>query len=384
MVAVPVTYKGQPVRNLNGFAGIEVGSESLSRRFRLLPLGERFSPDPNPPQGMEWKRYPNPYEYKILNPTLGILAFNPIGATYKERLGWYTQDLVAKIDYTVKDWHFIKEAKRVPDSLDIHLSLPRLMQVGDFLIDQTVYGGVPTGLVDPMDQMTPYNPDVLIVDMTTGEVVLNDFSGTGQNPQTDVLIDYKNGIITMPSRYLRTIDPITGNINVYDRAQPGQDWVGRVFRFYYKVDGEWAVAPSKANFYYTQASPMTPPVYNQYLVGGPFASPPDVPSPRFPLWFSIGNAGKSVAVDYTYRMAGGKIGKVFGEMHTISSPPQPVPGTNFNGCYLVLKQPDPSQGDQLISVDKVKGTSFKIRAVWRDGNRWRKNDIDTYLTRDAR
>ncbi|MCC6442313.1 MAG: prepilin-type N-terminal cleavage/methylation domain-containing protein [Armatimonadetes bacterium] len=371
---VLIPLKGTPVNTMSGFSGVELGSESVARRFRLLQNDEPFSPMANPPQDMWWKRFPNPYEYKILNPTLGILAFNPIGATYKERFGWYTQDLVARIDYTVLDWHFIREEKRIPDSLDAHMALPRLMSVGDFTVDQFIYGGVPTGLKD--QDGLPYRPDILIVDATTGELVVNDVSGTGKNPDTDVQIDFKNGVITMPRVALTTVDPIQWTVNVYtDRY-----WVGRMYRFYYKVDGEWAVAPSKANVFYTQATGK--PTYKQFLLSDLFDDPlTSQVETGVPLWFAICDAGKSVSVDYTFERDG-KMQRVYGEIHSIANTPQQIPNNANRGCQIYLDQIDTARGERLVSIDKVKGTSFKIRTVWRDSNRWHKADIDTYLTRE--
>jgi hypothetical protein len=61
---------------------------------------------------------------------VGILAFNPIGATVTERTAFGEQPFTAYIDYNVLDWHILREDREVPstffnpgDAIPIKLTL---------------------------------------------------------------------------------------------------------------------------------------------------------------------------------------------------------------------------------------------------------------------
>ena len=85
---------GSPFVLPNG-ARLDPEGEQLYRSFDQLPTAQAFSNT-------------DPYEFKVLNPVVGIIGFNPL-ASIVGAGGPQSSAITARIDYDVDDWHIIQE-----------------------------------------------------------------------------------------------------------------------------------------------------------------------------------------------------------------------------------------------------------------------------------
>lgn len=260
-----ITAGGTPVRNIEGFAGLDDRSDQASRAFRRLDAGADWSTD-------------DPYEYKIVDSLTGRIAFNPRGYSYKEYTPQGVVDLTAHVDYTVYDWGIISETLQVPPVPPYRLrtTLRDIKQIGVTINDD---GSPYTGI-------TPnYPEDLLVVDEATGQYV----------PSNVLQVDHRNGIIVVP-------DQITiGNVLVPS--------AGRTLRVYYRCEGDWQIQYRKAYERYTPQNDNDV-SYREYFHNRA--------ADRIVL--NKSEVGKSFSVDYVY-LENGRERTVIGEVvRAIASP----------------------------------------------------------------
>jgi len=322
--------------------------------------------------GVEWSD--NPYEFQLADPILGVIAFNPTGHGRYEYTAQGIKPIKARIDYLIYDTRIIREDKVVPDNVtddpalgdvvQIKLALRFILNNGDPTDnpDEPEYKGLVTlgqGEVTVADPM-------LVVDLATGLRV--------SFPMGNV--DFQSGIVSLPAR-ADLLDwgsnPVAEDVSL----------VGRNLRFFYRADGDWAVQCQKAYLNYQRLHGSSQLDYCHYRFDSDNESNPNR------LWFAKCEAGKTVAVDYTYVKdvfgADNKSYptemKISGEAYQISDAPD---GTGE--CFIDLEPPrfaEHSTAGDIQRVYAVVGTSFKARVIWRDGKRWRHVDMDTTLTRDS-
>lgn len=334
---------------------MRLGSERVSREFRLLPLAQPWSQDP--------------YEYKILYGNIGpfanvgVLLFNPRGRDHTERTARGTVPLTAFIDYTVLDWHIIREDRVIPTvPAEIKLNLRFLRKRGDRLDDQTLYEGLIRGVnwnvlpsTDPLRQQ----PDFIAVDLQTGQI-LDPVAGEGDSGAYQV--DYREGIV-------RILDPTL---------------VGRTLRFYYQADGDWGVQIVKPYEVYREryGNLLS---YREFYVGG--GADGGAPSR---IYFPVSDAGKQVVLEEVFFVdQNGNRDVLRGVLARISNRPEVVGGRPL--CYVDIRDIQPRATSIDLSaynlygyaVRGVKGASFKARVVWREGNRWQRYEVETILMREA-
>lgn len=334
---------------------MRAGSETISREFRLLPLAQAWSDDP--------------YEFKILYGNIGpyanvgVLLFNPRGRDHTERTARGTVPLTAYIDYTVLDWHILREDRIVPTvPAEIKLNLRFLRQRGEKLDDQTTYEGLIRGVNwnalppgDPVRQQ----PDFVAVDLQTGQVL---DPITGPNDTGSYRVDYRNGIVTV-------VDP---------------SLLGRTLRFYYQADSDWGVHVMKPYELYREryGNLLS---YREFYVGGGA----DGGSPTR-IYFPVCDAGKQVILgEVFYRDSA--LGKdvMRGVLARISTRTESVGGRPL--CYIDIRDIKPTAVALDLDayntygyvVRGVRGASFKVRVVWKQSNRWQRYEIETILTREA-
>lgn len=299
---VTLNIPGDPTK----FNGLDEESDTCCRGFVNLPTASAWSSDP--------------YEYKLIDPTLGVIEFNPVGYAQTE----FGKHLEAKIDYTILDPQIIHEDKRVPNNAD---------PSGNYEIDLTLHRILP-------NPMSLWGVPVAAVDLETGCLVTNLNSMTPK--------DFRNGVVWAP-----------GNITLagYNGTFPA---AGRNLRFFYKADGDWSVQFMKAYCLYERAD-AAPLDYKSYYI--------DRITPSF-LWFAGCNGTHSVAVDYEYVDQAGNIAKAVGENYRISDDPNVI----TSWVHIELKH-TPTR------IFSVAGSSVRARVVWRDGELWRNVDLDTTLVR---
>lgn len=339
-------WKPLPIpANMTTFLGVDRYSDRVSRGFRQLDIGDAWDPD-------------DAYQFKLIDPVVGILAFNPIGYTQTE----FGQYLEARIDYDVLDPQIIHEDRRVderPSSVPstdpyvIKLTLNRIKQAGVTTeIDGSQYRGLP-----PLPNPPALGPDLVAVDLETARQV----------DPTQIRINYKDG-------YIQFVPDQNGTVHLL--ARPDQGGVvsvspaGRTFRLLYKADGDWAVQLMKAYYVYERRG-SAPLDYKSYYIDGS--------NPRR-LWFAACNANQSVSVDYDYVVNGETI-KIIGENIKLSDVllPNPVGVIGSDGRLVKWAYADLKYIPARIYA--VNGTSVRARVVWRDGERWRNVDLDTTLIR---
>ena len=260
-----ITAGGIPVRNIEGFAGLDDRSDQASRAFRLLDTNAEWSAD-------------DPYQYKVVDSLTGRIAFNPRGHSYKESTPQGVVDLTAHVDYTVYDWGIISETLQVPPAPPYRLrtALRDIKQVGVTINDD---GSPYTGL-------TPNHPeDLLVVDEATGQYI----------PSSVLSIDHRNGIIVVPEQLA------IGSVLVPS--------AGRTLRVYYRCEGDWQVQYRKAYERYTPQNDSDV-SYREYFHNRADGR----------IVLNRSEVGKSFSVDYVY-LEEGRERLVTGEVvRAIASP----------------------------------------------------------------
>jgi len=350
-------------------AQLEQESDQVFRGFRLLGPNEPFSADP--------------YEYKVLNRVVGVIGFNPLGAAVQSA-GAMAQPLTAKIDYDVDDWHIIREDRQISASppFAVKLALNGIEKIGAMDEHQERYNGLMRDY--PGDRLAPdtHDIDLLVVDMDTGltidsrtlqradretEVAGNDLNGE---------INYLDGAITFRDQVSWTLPAAGGP------AGSPESIAGKHLRIYYRTPQNWALQFTKAFDRYVprDIQDINSLGYGEYSQGT-----------QGYLFFPVADQGGAVLVDYTWQHRVGNqviLRTETGEYHQISDPTLPESPQNLFGSpvpywWTVLDgahRPDAVDGS--VRVLRVRGVSVRARAIWREGTRWRRLDLDSYVGRD--
>ena len=349
------------------------GSETVSRQFRRIAFPPSFSADP--------------YEYALMPKTanvadfatMGVIIFNPLGADYVERSALGRVPLTAKIDYNVLDWHIIREDRPLPGAspYTVRLTLKDIKRVGEYEADQRKYTGI------WRDPAAPH-VSVLIYNLSTGEEV----------PASEYSVNFREGVVTFSDAY--------GDMLRSRSETP-------TFRFFYKAHGDWGAQVQKAASAYRMSLNNTSNLaYGEYyLGGGAFGGNPTR------MYFPMMEAGKTITIRelwyYSRNIVTGNVTlrRSSNETYRINSDPALFQGMGFGSLTWIdlldnhSSATDTAVGwalDQPVEVAQgVRGISFKVRVVWNGGAsvtrtgagnvstlRWRRNDLDTFLTRSPK
>jgi hypothetical protein len=342
----------------------------------------------------------DPYTFKLADPILGIISFNPNAQNRYEYTAFGKRPIKASIDYRIYDPRIIREDKVVPDVDDsaeripVKLALRFILDAGEPGVigdgDATDNPDEPTfeGLMreyngrPQLGQITTISDDVtikysvIIVDLKTGlrvGVPLSATSSDGAPLYTSDFIDYKTGVVNLPGpAAAAAIDKaclIEYNNNIKYR---NVDLRGRNLRFLYRADGDWSVQCQKAYSYYSRVYDAESVNYYRFYL-----------TDRNRLLFAPCDAGKTVSVDYTYVTTGDNVEhRVVGQEYQISDTSSDV--SEDNGCYYVNISVPTGSSDEDYTITRVSviGTSFMARVIWRDGKNWRHVDLNTNLVRD--
>ncbi len=342
-----------PVNELPGFSGVVPDSDSCARLFELLPNEAQW--DPN-----------YPYQYKLLNPLLGSLMFNPAASGYTERFWRGTRALVANIDYNVHDWSILREEHTVPADGRIRLAFTDLKQVGDLLENQTQYPGLNLGL--DTEGRSSIQADLVIIDLLTGS--------TAYVRQGQVLRD---GIDPRFQPFYPTIegvDYVAGLIQFNDPRM-----VGRKIRVLYKVFDNWALSVQKAahRYFISPVLAGMPVDACWYDREGSYEGSTDPQQRR--LYFNRSEAGKTILLrEYWYATPDG-IKQGTNGVFRISEMPDE---TGF--VYVDLSELHPTATRWApevtgVAIRGVQGLSLRVRLTFEPTGRPVKLDFDTMLTR---
>jgi len=337
----PSTYP--PVNRDPDFQGLVPDSDSAARLFERLNPNASWDPD-------------YPYQYKVVNQLLGLLAFNPAGTGFYERYWRGQRPLVANVDYNVYDWSILREEHSVPATGRIRLAFTDIKQYGDLLENQTEYKGLNLPGIPDRDQ-----PDLVLVDVLTGQTAY--IQKGALLPQSDLLlgsfeVDYTAGIIQLNNANLR----------------------GRKFRILYKAHENWALAVQKAahRYFISPVLQGMPVDACWYDVEAAFND-----EPTTKLYFSRSEAGKTVLLrEYWYIVEGDPTPRrgVNGVLR-ISDVPD---GTGFVYADLTELHPNAVRWAPEVTgvaIRGVQGLSLKVRLYYEPDGRKVKIDFDALLTR---
>jgi hypothetical protein len=372
-----------------GGQDIVPGSETVSRQFERLPATAGvFDAD-------------DPYQYKLVTsniaggvtPTvanLGVLSFNPAGATYTERTPYGQRPFIAYANYAVLDWHIIRENREVPYALPnniggaslvpIRVTLNNIKRLGDSEINNGIYNGIFRDAATPRD-IVIFNLST-VVDPATGLPLQGGEIDNGTllpdgNQAYYVDRDRKNGSYRTGTIFINT--------NLVGR--------GSQLRILYKAAGDWAVSLQKARSSYevvtdgttVQNWPHSQKADGFGLVGAGLGM-----QMRFPL----ADLNKSFVVTLQYQDSTGAWKRLQPLQMTarISGQDLGAPA-DYDQRFAVVNVADylPAQaktdlgagGSNLQVVGTVQGVSVKTRVIWRDNEtvreRWRIMDMDSIV-----
>lgn len=305
---------------------------------------------------------PDPYEFKLADPIVGVIAFNPVGQGKYEYTARGIRPIEARINYVIHDPRIIREDRVVPApkagaaEVPVKLALRFILNTGDPTDDLKPSGGgkpeeqTYEGLI-PGSVSLP----VLVIDITSGWRV--DLPANA--------IDFAAGIVRLPV-----------NVSLVDYNGDSQGSVpaaGRHLRFFYRADGDWTVQCHKAYAAYTRDYTSGELDYRSYRIL-PSSSTPSGLSNR--LRFAACEGLKTVVVDYPYIASDGIEHKVVGEAHKIEK------SLTGNPIWFVDLKVPPGGYIPRYGRVIVVGTSFTARVLWRDGKKWRYVSMDTQLVKN--
>lgn len=317
------------------YAGFDRYSETVSRGFIDI-TGGGWSTDP--------------YEYMMIDPLLGIVAFNPAGYSQLE----FGRPLQARIDYDILDLEIIREDKRVSANINVDPSQPHRIYMtlnrikekdASIEVNGEPYKGLHPLFSVPGPDGATFIPDMIAVDLESGRQVQFD----------EGWIRHKEGMVELPNKI--TLLGAGGASNVEVSSE------GRNIRFYYKAEGDWSLQFHKAYVQYGRDYSGNELSYKSYAI--------DEPTDPGRLWFAACNSNCTISVDYEYDN-NGEPRRVLGELHKASDARRPYGGVN--STYIDLNHPP-------TRIYSVNGVSAKARVIWREGERWRRVDLDSILTR---
>ncbi|HEY3780750.1 MAG TPA: hypothetical protein VGL56_06690 [Fimbriimonadaceae bacterium] len=196
----------------------------------------------------------NPYQYIVVNSSLGLILVNPLAYGYvQQSVGGSAVPLQAKADYDVYDWRILKEDFRLPETApySYQLKLTNIKHQFGAEADGTNFAGIPTGNVIPSPAA------VVVLDEDTGGV-LNSTAFT-VNYHTGLLNFNPTGASTISEVFLvpgSSPSPTTPWTTAVNNFTPNA--TQHTFRVFYMGVNEWATQVTRGAANYVQISTVTP------------------------------------------------------------------------------------------------------------------------------
>ena len=303
----------------------------------------------------------NPYQYIVVNSSLGLILVNPLAYGYiQQSVGGSAVALQARVDYDVYDWRVLKEDFRLPEAApyQFQLKLTNIKHQFGTEADNTAFQGIPSGGV------VNAPASVIVLDEDTGGVIAS--TGFTVNYHTGILNFNPNGT-TMSETFLvppsGTPGPTTPWVTVTNPTTPNA--TQHTFRVYYMGVGEWATQVTKGAANYLQVSSTTP-LPGQFYVGaattnfGPAST--STCNNQLNINFAKADIGQTVSFDELwYQRIDGSLQCARGQ----SAPVKVVggvPSVLISDIDPLAKGADFSNGYAARAV--VKGTSILVREFW--------------------
>lgn len=349
-VAAGTGYQQVPLASLiTNFQGAEFDSVRVARAFDLVTA---FTADA--------------YEYKLLDPSLGLILFNPAGYNATEpRSGGRRLPLQARVSYDVYDWRILREEFRVPDGTLPQYRLPAAPLVVSSEIGQDGRRNTEFAFGEPPENDVS---NLLLLDMDTGGLVLErsqSIQDAGA-PRRLVQVNRSLGVIQFLDRDRDPSNGLQGEV-LYPGASTATvvDLGGRAVRALYQARGEWAVQVMKAPsvFYRTYG----PPGVAQYYV----ARSNDVSTIPTRIYFPKIDLGKKVVIGEIWYLDGAGNQRLIQNQDFVI---QGTPADPFGYPYIDIRSaaPDAAQfdlrptnmGGRGYAVRRVKGATITVRALF--------------------
>lgn len=353
---------------------VEEGSDSCARAFVPKLLSEAWNPN-------------DPYEFTLVDPIMGVIAFSPYARNVTEQTARGKRAITARVDYKIYDPRIIREDIIVPRLNEdpgqvganthsaIKLALRFILNAGDPTNindgdttdnpdEPTFEGLVKKRLGAPLtsadDLVVPES--IFVIDLATGLRAM-----IPPNAAQLSAIDYKAGIVHLPE--------MADLIDYDGRVIENVRLAGRHLRFFYRADGDWSVQCQKAYSYYLRKWDTSQVDYCHFKLRTPQDGP-------YQLLFALCDSGKNITASYSYWLDGTRH-EVAGKLYRLSDDWTFDPDAPAARCsYVNLDIPQGATiepGSRIVVV----GSSFRARVTWRDGRSWRFVDIDTDLTRNS-
>ncbi len=339
----------------------------------------------------------DPYRYKLLDPQLGVVFFNPVA--FSTRIG--NEPLVAKVNYDVLDWRILREEFRVENGAPgVQLSV-RSIKVGNMAgPDGLQNGGIPG--IEGKTGDSALADNFVLVDMLTGGVFYETVGG-----KQVLHVDKSNGIVTVVGdsnkQALLRLPGGRGDLSV--------DIAGRPVRALYRANSEYSVQlmPAAANYTVSFLSPLATPLLpgQCYIGGGLDGTGPGVPTR---VYFPRSDSGRKVVFGTLVVRVNNQITSLDAQDFVVSAPrandPIQLPSIDISNV-LSLGSSDrianaTDSGFPGFAAKSIKGASITVRVLWNPekfmlgqtstdniravdkwGQSWRRSSIETFLQREA-
>lgn len=351
---------------------VEPSSVQVSRIFEQIATTAGFT---------------DPYQFKLVNPKLGIFCFSPLAYDkYEQRPGSIRTPLEAKIDYTVKDWRILREDFRLSASAVDPNSGDAPVGVSGYKVTNNLFKTA----IPQIKATSDTGPDLLKEPSLEDDAVVQDLIpdvyaatqvGTSDNL---AIIDLTTGCVLSEIGSIsvnKTTGLITFNSLPYDSAIPtgivanlmtsvGQlrrvDLTNRPLRVIYKGKKQWAVQLTKSSSRYTPSTILASgPASGQFYIGGSDSARAGLPTR---LYFPQMDAGQKISIGrIRYIDSGGREQFLEGANFVV----------RFNAAGDTINPPLPSldihdvvPDAQSFStaaeypVENVQGASAKVRVFW--------------------
>jgi len=306
----------------------------------------------------------NPYQYIVVNSSLGLILVNPAAYGYiQQSIGGSAVALQARVDYDIYDWRVLKEDFRLPETtpFQYQLKLTNIKHQFGAEADSTSFAGIPSG------GAANAQTSVLILDEDTGGLVAS----------TAFTVNYHTGILTFTGMNGATIPetflvpppgtplPIPATTPWVQVTNPSpQNANQHTFRVYYMGVGEWATQVTKGAANYLQVS-AAPPMPGQFFVApaavntGPASS--STCNNQLNINFARVDVGQTVSFDELwYQRTDGTLQCARGQSAQVKLVGG-VPLVLISDIDPLAKGADFSNG---YAARGVKGTSILVREFW--------------------
>jgi type II secretory pathway pseudopilin PulG len=367
------------------FTGVELDSIKVARTYQKIALADPFT---------------DPYQYKLLDGTLGLLLFGEEAARTFERRDGRQVPLEARVSYDVLDWRVIRDDFRVPqgDIPLVKLALGNLKVKGGLDVDRTTYQGLNIQL--PTGSAATERRDIVLMDLETGGILLEQSASrpdVAGGPKRLTRIDKSLGTVTFLDADDNPANGVTAEV-VYPGTDTAVDLniTGRSFRALYQGVGEWAVQPLKTPGSYTQS--LDRPKVTEFYIGDT-GTPGGMPTR---IYFPQSDFGRRVTVGEIWYRRG------------TDSTPRLIENQSFvvagaadgaNLPFIDVKALDPAAASLDFetygyAVRNIKGASVSVRVLWNPsfltlgadpvdnlkeldiwGREWRKTTLESFVRR---